>query len=201
MDVLSPNIENDDGDGDEEAMSLETYASTFASTVAAYAVFGTALGKLINGPMGDIFGARRVACLYALLLSASLISLSCVSDGSTRGMGVIWCCVAVEFFQSVQWPCVAIVLAAHYGSGLNSDGGDSLENEEPQKWRDDDGGTLDHMGKEGAGVGRYEAGIYVASIGSRFGTLMASFSTTMLLRNEGVEWRVIARLAALVSRR
>ena len=174
MDVLSYG----QGDGDGEGQSLEMAASTFASTVATYAVLGTAFGKFLNGPLGDIFGARRVACLYALLLSLALTILSC---GYT-GWGIIACCAAVEFFQSVQWPCVAVILAAHYGN-------DSLESSD----RTEASNVRNNV------AGRYEKGIYIASLGSRCGSLMASISTTMLLRYQQDSWRVVARLAAMVS--
>jgi MFS family permease len=103
MDVLS--YDNEDG---EDGQYLEATASIFASTVATYAVLGTAFGKFLNGPLGDICGARRVACLYALMLSISLMILSF----GYSSVAIIACCAAVEFFQSVQWPCIAVILAA-----------------------------------------------------------------------------------------
>jgi len=173
MDVLS--YDNEDGD---DGQSLEATASIFASTVATYAVLGTAFGKFLNGPLGDICGARRVACLYALMLSISLMILSF----GYSSVAIIACCAAVEFFQSVQWPCIAVILAAHYGTPSN----DEISNESK------------HASRNKA-TGRYEKGIYIASLGSRCGSLFASLSTSLLLGYAQDSWRVVARLAAFSS--
>ncbi len=189
MDVLSQTNDqenqNDAADADD---SLEAAASKFASTVATYAVLGTAFGKFLNGPLGDIFGARRVACLYALLLS---VALTMLSFGHT-GWEIVACCSAVEYLSSVQWPCMTVILAAHYGNdslessnGGGSDGG--LSNSPPQQ-----GIYRNNV------AGRYEKGVYITSLGARVGSLMASVSTTILLRYMQDTWRVVARLAALV---
>ncbi len=167
-------------------------SSKFAATVATYAVLGTALGKFLNGSLGDIFGARRVMCYFSLLHSFSLLSLSFCFNG----WSVILCCVAAEYYQSVQWPCIAVILATHYGKGTTTvhddddDGDKSLRGVENRE-EDNSRGNTD---------GRYEKGIYVASLGSRAGALIASLSTTMLLRYEGMGWRAVARLASFVSK-
>jgi MFS family permease len=69
-----------------EALTAEGQAndgmetSTFVTTVAGIAVFGTAVGKLLNGFVGDAFGARRVISVYFLFLSASLmVSSRCLT--------------------------------------------------------------------------------------------------------------------------
>lgn len=82
----------------------------FASRATAFAVLGCACGKLLLGPAGDVFGARRVSTTFAILLSISLLLLS-MSPNETC---VVWACFAVECCQSVQWPCVMIILGSHY---------------------------------------------------------------------------------------
>lgn len=83
--------------------------SAFTSKATASAVLGLATGKFMNGPLGDILGARRVSITYAVLLSLALVFLSlCWSESSS-----IWACFFVEFFQSVQWPGIIVVLASH----------------------------------------------------------------------------------------
>jgi len=180
MDILS---QDDDENGNDDANSLEASATFFASTVATYAILGTAFGKFINGPLGDIFGARRVACLYALLLSVSLTMLS----WGQSSWSVIYFCAAVEFFQSVQWPCIAVILAAHYGKD------NSTRN------RINEGSHLDPQTASVEMVEKYEKAIYITSVGSRFGALFASISTSMLLSLIKDSWRAVARLAALGS--
>jgi MFS family permease len=90
------------------AMSLEPF---FPSRVTGWAVFGTAMGKFINGPLGDLVGARRVSLTNAILLATSLVCLA-ISWNETS---VLWACFWIEFCQSVQWPCVIVILAQHYG--------------------------------------------------------------------------------------
>ena len=169
IEVLFP----DDGD--------EVAASNFVSTVATYAVLATAFGKFLNGSLGDIFGARRVACYFSLLHTFSLLILSL----STNRWSIIFCCIAAEYYQSVQWPCVTVILAAHYGNGILGD-----ENASENSNNDRSKNTSD---------GRYEKGIYIASLGSRAGALFANLSTTLLLRYCGFGWRSVARLASFVS--
>ena len=72
----------------------------------------------MNGPIGDIFGAsRRTACFYAFCLSPSLfiLSLGCNS------WSIVFACAAVEYYQSVQWPCIAVILAAHYENPIETE--------------------------------------------------------------------------------
>jgi sugar phosphate permease len=76
----------------------------------------------------------------------------------------VWACFAVEFCQSVQWPCIIVILAAHYNN---------------------------------QGRGMYEGGIYVTSLASRFGSLLAIPLSSLLLRM--TTWRVVAQCGALVS--
>jgi sugar phosphate permease len=134
--------------------------SAFCSRATASAVMGVACGKLLNGPAGDVFGARRVSCVYAVLLSTSLLALSLAPNQACA----VWACFAVEFCQSVQWPCIIVILAAHY--------------------------NLQHKSM-------YEGGIYVTSLASRLGSLVAIPVSSLLLRR--TYWRVVAQCGALVS--
>ena len=96
--------------------SSSSTLSAFTARATTSAVLGTACGKLLNGPLGDIFGARRVSCVYALLLSLSLLALAF----SQSELSAVRACFAVEFCQSVQWPCIIVILATHYNRrGVN----------------------------------------------------------------------------------
>jgi len=143
-------------------LSFDYSASAFASRATASAVMGVACGKLLNGPAGDIFGARRVSCIYSVLLSLSLLALAL----SPTEACAVWACFAVEFCQSVQWPCIIVILAAHYS-------------------------------RQGINQGMYEGGIYVTSLASRLGSLLAIPLSSLLLRR--TSWRVVAQCGALVS--
>jgi len=177
-------------------------ASSFASRAAASAVLGTSLGKFVNGPLGDICGARRVACLYSLLLGVALLGLSLCS-----GERVVVSCAIIEFFSSVQQPCVVIILAAHYRDedrlGANADvshdetNGKDADISTSRLWEDVEqhgNSTL----REPKAEGKYEAGIYVASLGSRFGSLLAIPCTAILL-HFGFTWRAVARIASALA--
>lgn len=113
--------------------------SVFASRAAGSAVLGTACGKFLNGPISDVLGARRTSVVFSFLLALSLLFLGfCQTVESAT-----WGCFYVEFFQSVQWPCVLVILATHYGPHHAS--------------------ATNRM---------YEGGIYVTSVGSRMGSLL-----------------------------
>ena len=85
-------------------------ASSFAPRAAAAAVLGTSLGKFVNGPVMDLWGARRTSVLYSLLLALALL-LCAVAPSADLALAA---CFLVEFFASVQWPCCIVTLATHY---------------------------------------------------------------------------------------
>ena len=175
-------------------------SSSFASRAAASAVLGSSLGKFVNGPAGDIFGARRVACLYSLSLGVALLGLSmCSAEGTAIAALAI-----IEFVSSVQQPCIVIILAAHYRSGEHIGDDQDAPNDAQgadistsRLWGDVEqhgDSTLQNSKAEG----NYEAGIYVASLGSRFGSLLAIPCTAILL-HIGFTWRAIARIASALA--
>lgn len=158
--------------------------SGFASRAVASAVMGTACGKFLNGPTGDVLGARRTGVLYSFLLALALLGMGLCTDASS----IIWACFFVEFFQSVQWPCILIILATHYG---------------PQQQH------ISGKGSSAAGHSMYESGIYMTSIASRLGSLLGiPFFSKFLNGQDGSssQWRWvcfsgtwIAMIAASIS--
>ena len=201
--INNGNIDN----GESNTILSTSSSSNFASRLASRAVLGTALGKFVNGPAGDILGARRVAVCYGLALSVTLLILGNVGksggsddnnndddDGSatTGGSAAVFTCATVEFLQSVQWPCVAVVLAAHNNNNSNSTSGTNNGSCSNDKRKNSSG-----SGNESNGG--YDSGIYVASMGGRIGSLLSSLGTTVLLRYGRCGWRVLVRLASLVS--
>jgi sugar phosphate permease len=85
-------------------------ASGFAPHVTAYAVLGTACGKFLLSSLGDVCGARRTAVTCAILLALSLLLLATCRTASCASRA----CFLVEFCQSVQWPCIIVIMATHY---------------------------------------------------------------------------------------
>jgi len=160
----------------EDSSVIDILASNFVSIVATHAVFSSALGKFVNGPMGDIFGATRVSYIYSIFLSLSLFLLSFSNSENP----VLFYCLAVEFTQSVQWPCIAIILTAHYGGDLS---------------HTSDANSMNHRSQSNH---QYERSVYEVSIGSRIGQLLASLTTTILLHYNEVSWRMVCRLASQV---
>jgi len=84
--------------------------AAFAPRVTAYAVLGTACGKFLLSSMGDICGARRTAVACSMLQAVSLLAISVCQTANAAS----WACFLVEFYQSVQWPCIIVLLATHY---------------------------------------------------------------------------------------
>ena len=105
--------------------------------------------------------ARRTSVLFSFLLCFSLTALAACQNATSA----VWCCFFVEFFQSVQWPCVIVMLATHYGTNHNT----------------------------------YEAGIYVTSIASRFGSLLGIPIFSGLLRYSQNNWRMMCFLGTYVA--
>lgn len=102
LSVMSGDLMGDEDNSNE--------ASSFAARANAAAVLGTSMGKFVNGPAGDVFGARRTSVVYSILLSASLVLLAL----SRSIRSATWACFLVEFSNSVQWPCAVVILATHY---------------------------------------------------------------------------------------
>ena len=98
---------NDNNDNNDNAQDA---AAAFAPRVTAYAVLGTACGKFLLSSMGDIFGARRTAMTSSIGLALSLLALSLCRTATAAS----WACFMVEVCQSVQWPCIIVLLATHY---------------------------------------------------------------------------------------
>lgn len=144
----------------QDFLADDAEASAFTSRAASFAVLGTACGKFLNGPVGDVFGARRTSVVYSTLLCLSLVGLALCRDTTSAA----WCCFFVEFFQSVQWPCIIVILATHYGRQSHS---------------------------------MYEAGIYVTSIASRFGSLLGIPVLSFLLRQSN--WRLVGFFGAWIA--
>jgi len=155
--LLTPSIAKDLYKNDLSSQSW------FVSCVVIYTVLGTAIGKFVNGPICDVFGARRTSCVYSLLLALNLFLLSIWRKSPYElmlGLG------SIEFLMSVQWPCYLNILAHHYNNN------DVL----------------------------YERGIYITSLGSRFGVLCCLLCMSLLLRIiNDVNWRIIMRNIGCVS--
>ena len=140
-------------------------ASQLASRLAITSMLSQSLGKIINGPLIDISGARRLLLLYGMATSLVLWGLS----HTTTSRGVILSCAAIEFFSSVFWPCVVVLLGGHYGQ---------------------------HDVRTGPSDGQFEKGINVASIASRCGSLLVMPFSSLMLRWSIYDWRDLIKLAS-----
>lgn len=94
----------------QDFLQNDNEKSAFSSRAASSAVLGIACGKFFNGQIGDFLGARRTSSLYSILLAVALLSLALSQSASSA----ITACFYVEFFQSVQWPCIIVILGTHY---------------------------------------------------------------------------------------
>ncbi|KAL7576408.1 hypothetical protein ACA910_018213 [Epithemia clementina (nom. ined.)] len=94
--------------------------NNFVTRATAAAVWGTSVGKFLNGFVTDLFGARRTAVIYCALLALALLRLALTSTTESA----VWACFWTEFCASVQWPTVIVTLATHYrGHGSMYEGG------------------------------------------------------------------------------
>jgi len=86
--------------------------SSFSASIAGFATAGTALGKFFLGFTCDAIGARRTMMLAFAAMSLALVQLSfadaVISVGVAQGL--------LEFLNSVNWPCMAVILATHYST-------------------------------------------------------------------------------------
>jgi len=94
----------------QDFLAEENEKSAFSSRAASSAVLGIACGKFLNGQVGDFVGARRTSSLYSILLTMALLCLAFSQSANSATTA----CFYVEFFQSVQWPCIIVILGTHY---------------------------------------------------------------------------------------
>ena len=109
------NINNNEED---ESASANTAILLWSTQMTSAAVLGTALGKLLLGPIPDIVGARRTAVATSLGMAAIWLWGMALA----RSMPVmVWGQLLLEFLNAVQWPCTVVVLAGHHpkdGQGI-----------------------------------------------------------------------------------
>jgi MFS family permease len=94
----------------QDFLEEDNEKSAFSSHAASSAVLGIACGKFLSGQVADFLGARRTSSVYSILLAVALLSLA-LSQSATSATTA---CFYVEFFQSVQWPCIIVILGTHY---------------------------------------------------------------------------------------
>jgi len=90
-------------------------SSIFASHLTAIVTLVTAMGKIMNGPLVDLAGARRLLLVYSICTGLALIGLR---YSETPGSAIA-CCALIEFFNSINWPANIVILGAHYGTSRN----------------------------------------------------------------------------------
>jgi MFS family permease len=144
-------------------------SSFFVTRATSAAVLGTALGKLVNGPVVDLVGARRTWFLYTMGMFGTLLLLAAAAPSSPSPSTVAFFSSSffwIEFLYAIQWPSAIVILATHY----------------PRR-------TATSTGKS------YEVGIFVTSLSSRLGAVGGILGTSRLLAL-GLDWRWIAALAS-----
>mgnify|MGYP005846948067 CR=1 FL=1 len=124
---------------EEMAMSSASSATSYmvASQVAkisSVATLGGALGKSVNGFICKEFGSYKCSKFYLAGLGIASLIFSLSTQASTMGMSYAAC----EFFASIQWASLAVMLQNYYASqpvklgaaltalGLSSTGGQIL---------------------------------------------------------------------------
>ena len=101
-------------------IEFQSDSNNFVTRATAAAVWGTSMGKLLNGFVTDLVGSRRTAVFYSAMLAVALLRLAL----TTTPESAVWACFWTEFCASVQWPTVIVTLATHYrGHGSMYEGG------------------------------------------------------------------------------
>lgn len=195
-DTVSMN-QSDYGDDDVE-YSIYAYFhnqnyTSLSSRIISNAILGCALGKFLNGHLGDVFGARRISCTYSILSAISLLVLSF----SYSSFSILFSSAAVEFFQGVQWPCIITILASHYNPEAIKTTSSSSNNKDNRDTSDQENKKKDLIERQKQNS--YLGGVYVTSLASRLASLVSMPLCPFLLKTTPYGWRNIVRFGALCS--
>lgn len=167
-------VDVSDGTWTSDATTIpSTTATSAAARLAAAAVLGTSMGKLINGPLTDVWGARRSLCVASGAMAVGLVLLATAMTLDTAAMA----CFLVEYAYAITWPCCVVILATHYrgnASGMY------------------EGGI--YVTSLASRLGAL-TGIPLASVLLRHTTEATTTTTTMV----GSSWRLVALLAAWIA--
>jgi MFS family permease len=160
---------------------------SFVQQIAFTSIFGTAIGKFCNGPIIDIYGARRTSVLYTLLLCTLFIVLGAITltttTTGTPSLNLIYMIAfCIEFLASVQWPCTIVILATHFRGNNNTT-------------RQNIDIIDDNINTTMAGW--YEGSIFFTSLFNRFGSMVGIYISSYLLRYD-IHWRTIVFVAAWI---
>jgi hypothetical protein len=88
------------------AAEQTSQVSSLVASIASIAVFGSALGKLCNGFVCEEFGNARSSFWYMVGLCACT---KWFASGSLQ-----WASAGMEFFGSIQWTALSVLLATKY---------------------------------------------------------------------------------------
>lgn len=95
--VAAASAVNDDGD-----------ISSYIASIASVAVFGSALGKLVNGHVCQYLGNQVSSCLYMILL--------CLASKWFASGQLLYAYACMEFCASLQWTALSVLLMKKYAS-------------------------------------------------------------------------------------
>lgn len=82
--------------------------ASFVASIASVAVFGSALGKLLNGFVCEAFGNQRSSFWY-------LIGLSLCTKWFASGQ-LTYAYAGMEFFGSIQWTALSVLMMKRYAN-------------------------------------------------------------------------------------
>ena len=171
---------------DFHTSSWSASTTSFASQMTSSAILGISLGKFINGGFGDIFGPRFILVVYSLLGGISLLLFSISYQPRN-----VWIAGAmVEFFQSVQWPCLTIMLTSHYGTTTTTT---TTTTAQPSSQN-----TTTTTTTNSSSLNKYETAINIVALASRFGAILSIPLCSIFVRRN-IHWRTLCRGGAGIS--
>jgi hypothetical protein len=84
--------------------------SALVVSIMSIAIMGGGLGKLVNGFVCQEFGGKKSSAFYLLGGAVSSLLFSMALPQTTLG----WAYAGIEFFASMQWTALSVILAQYY---------------------------------------------------------------------------------------
>ena len=181
----------------------------FVQQMVSISLCGTAIGKFCNGPVVDIYGARRTSILYTFIMCTVLLVLAMISTTSmiVSPFYMIGTLIFIlEFVSSVQWPCTIVILATHFRNTAATtedgevDDDDDEDNENMDVAMASSTNTAPNISsmKHRSTGSWYESGIFITSLSSRIGSMMGILFASYCLSYQ-IHWRTIVYMATYLT--
>jgi len=100
----------------EFSTATTTSTSSLVVSVTSKALLGGAVGKCINGFLCQEFGGKPCSVFHLMGTAVCSLFFSMATTPTTLGMAH----AGIEFFVSIQWTALSVILAQHYSQDAPS---------------------------------------------------------------------------------